>query len=94
MVNLVNVLVIVGAVDLIINCFFHLIQLKRYCQDEIRTSIINLADRIERMHREFTKGQRDAQAELHDSFQFIKRKFSEEECDENPKDGKRREKND
>jgi hypothetical protein len=88
MTNLVNTLVIIGAIDLVINCFFHFIQLKRYCQHEIREGIHTLAARVDRMHGDLTQSQRDAQVELHESFQFIKRKISEE-YEEDP-DGERR----
>lgn len=44
MFNVINLIIIV---DLFINLFFHLIQLKKFCDNEIRDCLLSLAHRVE-----------------------------------------------
>lgn len=86
MIHVVEVLLIVSALDLIINFFFHLVQFKRYCDNEVRTAVDFLIHRVDNLDRAVVQSQRDVQTELHDSIEFIKGKINDEIKDDGCKE--------
>lgn len=88
METVVQGLVIISAADLLLNFFFHLVQFKRYCNNEIRHALNNLIHRLDGLDRKVSETQRDVQEELHQSIQLIKRKISEDGIKEEEEDGR------
>lgn len=72
-VTIISALVVISAIDLLLNFFFHLIQFKKFCDNEVRTAIGNLINRVDKLDRTIYKSQRDVQIELYNSMEHIKR---------------------
>lgn len=73
MVELLQGLIVL---DLLINLFFHLVQLRRYCIDEVLESLTVLVNRFSDLDRVIRESER-TQRQLHESF----RKYIEEDDD-------------
>ena len=64
--------------DLFITLFFHLVQLKRFCDDEIKGSLLRLTDRIGIVEGSVTESKRISEG----LYEFIFDSFEQNERDE------------
>ena len=70
MFNVVEILIVISALDLTVNFFFHIVALKRYCNNEVRDAINSLVCRVDGLSRSVTTSQR-AQDESFERFRKI-----------------------
>lgn len=86
MESIVRIIVIISGLDLLLNFFFHLIQFKRYCNNEVRNAIFSIVHRIDSIDSKVNETKIDGD-ELRESLKFIKRKVSEGGKDDDDDDG-------
>lgn len=82
MIEALEVLLLISALDLIINFFFHLVQFKRYCDNEVRSAINSLIHRVDSVECAVVESQRNVQTELHRFEHDLNDELKEDDGDE------------
>lgn len=59
--SFVQVLVVVSAFDLLLNFFFHLLQLRKFCNDELSIVVERLVGRVDSLSCTIEQSQRNLQ---------------------------------
>lgn len=86
----VQTLIVISAIDLLLNFFFHLIQLKRYCSDEVFNGINNLINRVDGLKRTIKENEESERFNLIQLHETIKHIYQQQRQEQHKNDKRKR----